>query len=77
MSPEAIKIAQQITNTEDSGENGAFQGNGITIEYRHQYDDWVTWDDRYVHQLEGTLRGNNDDFVKWGENFLVKRMLHT
>jgi hypothetical protein len=38
-----------------------------TVEYRPQYLDWVTW---RGEQLEGTLLGEDQDFIAWCERQL-------
>ena len=58
----AIEVAQKLTGV--TGEDNVFEGNGWTIEYRARFNDWVTW---RPGQLEGTLRGDDEEFVKWGE----------
>ena len=55
---QAITLSEQVTESQE---------NTITIEYRPQYSDWIIW---VGDQLEGTLLGNDIQFVDWCQVFL-------
>lgn len=62
----AAAVAKHVTGAESDSAYTAegslyFKGNGLKIEYRPQYQDWVTW---YGGQLEGTLRGDDARFIE-------------
>lgn len=68
MTDEAEKLAEEITEAKcDHCYFHKKGGNGWTLEYRSQHQDWVAW---WGGQVEGKVIGGDNVFEKWAAKLL-------